>query len=458
MKFLAVARVLVANQIKAYRVHKFLVVFDLLIALSVLPIFLLPGSGEVVVELYRALTGVVSLRTLKVLLASVISAFVFLTSATRRGALVVVKEHYPILLHPVSLRDFLIGRIASEVFALLKLSLVTFAIFFSLSYISGGIFSAVLAFFVFIFGIAYLSAVATALSLLGLRYVLFALSVLSLVDAVTGNVTASYLAYVVIDTIHSCYTSPNLLPFIAMFFLSFLFLSLVSERVSVDVELIQYAPKREVRSERISGTLKKLFLEFRRSKVVYAPLFAIPSFFAGKVFASYLPRNLSDFAMMYSVIVAVSFMEFHAMREASTLWFYRVNSAVGEFAKSVVLKAFLSGAFALTPIFAFFLPLGLSLQTAFVSASLLAALSPFVALLSVRLVSRSRVSVRYSGMHESRAVEQSVTSLYFILFIVVASLLVALLSFAKQLAPIVLATIPAGVKVVEKYAEGVDVR
>ncbi len=458
MKFLTVARVLIANQIKAYRVHKFLVVFDLLIILSVMPIFLFSTSGEVVVELYRLLTSIVSLKTLKVLLASVISAIIFLTSAMRQERLVVVREHYPILIHPISLRDFLIGRVFAEVFVFLKLSFVTFALFYSLSHISGNLFSSILAFVVFVLGVVYLSAVATALSMLGLRYLLFALSVLSLADAFTGNVTASYLAYVVIDAIHSCYTSPNLLPFFVTFLLSFLFLSIVSEKVSVDVELIRYVPKKEVKSSKVGGTLKKVLLELTRSKVVYAPLFVVPSFFAGKFVGSYLPRSFSNIALFYTIIPVVSFMDFYAMQEATTLWFYRVNHAVGEFARGIILKTFLGGVLILSPLLAFFLPTGLNLQAIFVAVSLLAVLSPGVSLLAVKVASKSRPSVRFSGMHESRAVEQGIAALHFVLLLLVMSAVATLLMFSKKLVLLLLLSTPAGVKAVEKLAERVDVR
>ncbi|ADC65390.1 hypothetical protein Ferp_1236 [Ferroglobus placidus DSM 10642] len=458
MKFLSVARVLIVNQIKAYRVHKYLLVVDLLILLTFVPSMFLPFDKGVIVEVYKLVTSFVSLEELKRILSSITSALIFVGAARTQGRIIVFKEQYPVFLYPVSVRDFLLGRIVSEVFIFLKFSIPIFLPFYLLTYISGNLLSAILAYSLLFFGLAYISAVSSALKLLGLRSALIVLSLLSLIDLFTGRMTASLLFYVVVDAIHSCYTSLNLLPFALAFIFSFSLLVVVSGRVRVDVEIFHYLPKSNVRSERVEGILTKTLLELRRTKLIYAPLFAIFTFAAGKFIASSTSFKFPGFFVVYFALFVVSIMEFYALQEASVLWFYRINNSVGEFAKITLLKTFLSGMLVMLPVYAFFFPFVNSFGIVIPLVSLVASLSVVCSLLAVKISSKMRVSVKFVGMQESRAMAESAAIFYFFLILLVVSLFAAVLVFFGQFSFVTLLFPLFGLKILEKYAEEVDLR
>ncbi len=449
---LTVARVLLTNQIKAYRVHKFLIISDLLIYFGVLPILLYP---DVVVLIYRDLTSFVSVETLKIYFSSIASAFIFLSSAIREGKLVVSKEQYPILMHPIEIRDFILGRIISETTFFLKFSPPILAYFYALTHISGNVFSAILAFTIFVLGIIYLESLTKILSVFRLRIVLLILSALSAFDALTGNITASYLIYIVVDAIHSCYKSPNLVQFILVFTLSLSTLYIVSNR-RVDIELLHYTPKGRDESSELKGILDKTFVELKRMKIIYAPILAPISFIFGKTLSGVAQINVS--LMFVAIFSLIGFVEFCAMQEASALWLYRVNSAMGMFAKSIVLKSFLSSLLVFTPILAFFLPLGIDAYTILSIIFLLFFVSIVTSLVSIKIASNVRTSVKFVGMHESEMVGQNTAILYSIVIVVLIAPLAILLVISKLFALLILAIIPVSVKIVEKYAETVDVK
>lgn len=458
MKFLGVARVLIVNQLKAYRVHRHLIVLDLLILLGFAPFFLLLIDNKLVVEMYRMVTSLIPLEELKRYLSAVISALIFLDAARMRGKVITFKEHHSIFLYPVSVRDFLFGRILSEIFTFLKFSIPFLLMFYSLTYISGSLLSALLAYSLLLLGLAYLSAVSSALRLLGLKNALIALSLLSILDILTGKITASFLFYVVVDAIYSCYTSPNLLPFSVAFITSFTLLAVVSGKVQVDVEVLHQLLRSNVRSEYVEGILTKSILELKRTKLIYTPILAVFTFSIGKLIASYLPNPFPSFVLIYVVLPIASVMEYYAMQEAAVLWLYRVSNSVSEFARSIVLKTFLSGALTMFPILAFFAPLSVSLGVVILSVSFVAALSVVCSLVAVKLASEMRISVKFAGVPESRAVAESIGLFYFFVIFLTSTIFAALIVFFGHFALLAIFLPFLGVKIVEYYAEEVSLR
>ena len=456
MSFFGVARVLIVNQLKAYRVHKFLVISDLLVTLGVLPAIFI-GKGFVI-EFYETLTSYVSLESLKITLSSAISAIIFLSSARSRGRIIVFRDQYPIFLYPVSVSEFLLGRLLFEAFVLLRLSVPIFVFFYLLTYISGNISSAILAYVAFIIGLVYLSAISLSLKLIGMKSLLYLLTFVSVLDALTGKITASLLFYIVIDSVHSCYAHPNLTPIFLVFSASIALLLLLSSKANVDVEEFRVTFRFNVKSENVNGTLKKTLLELKRSKILYSILLIPPSFLAGIFVDRMISFEIPEFLAIYAALFVVSIMEYYAMQEVAALWLYRVTNSVEFFAKSVIAKTFLSGLLSISPLVTFSIPLLKSPYVAVLSLSFVAVLSTICSIVAIKMASKTKISLRFMGVAESRAAAETSSIILFVLTFFAALVFGILVFTLGYFAALLIATPLFGVRLVKKFAEEVDLR
>ncbi len=121
--FLKVAKVLILNQIKTYRVHKFVLFVDALFFLSSALIvvssfvaFSIPSFGNFMRFAYTTITSHVSIRTILIKTGAIFSAFLYVSAFLGQEFYLVSIDQYAILLHPVSFSDFVFGRVLSEAF------------------------------------------------------------------------------------------------------------------------------------------------------------------------------------------------------------------------------------------------------------------------------------------------------------------------------------------------------
>ncbi|NOY11356.1 MAG: hypothetical protein GXO67_04580, partial [Archaeoglobi archaeon] len=391
MRALRVAQILIYNQIRVYRFRKHTILTDALIILSALPVILSPSAGAVLVGgMLEYVNMTVGLERAKVIASSILMALILFNSALNSGKLVVSREHYAIFLHPVSVRDFIFGRLFASAFDFARFSLPLFAFLYALSKISGDTRSALLAFLITLIGSFYLSSISMLFTLLNKRTLTLALAFFSLLDIAAGMAVVSYLIYTFIDALQSCYSTPQLTQFIFFAIASFSLLFALSGRVWIDVEVISFSPKVEVRSSNSMSWGTKPVTELRRMKVHYIPLLAIPAYLIAEFITLYLPSGLPDYFALYFAIPAVSFMDFLARQESSTFWLYRSSDVVSEFAKVTILKAALGGYAVYLPSAAFVYPLVSDLIWIYVSTISLPFMSVICTVLALRDLSKPR--------------------------------------------------------------------
>ena len=476
MKFLTVAKVLIVNQLKSYRVHKFMLVFDVLLILSFLVVTIsaiislsIPHAGDSVRHVYSEITSYVSVRDLIIKISAGVSALLYLSALTGREVYAVTRDQYPILMHPVSFRDFIFGRIIAEAFAVAKFNVVWLWIFYCLTFVAGSVFSALLAFFVFIVGFAYLGLIMTLISLLK-RFELFkalclVLAGLSVLDFVRGTVTASTPIYVWIYAITGCYVNLyRLIPFVLSLVLSISVLMLISEYLTPEVEQV-YALRREkeVENVKVDNSLLKTFVELKRMKFWIFPFLAIVTYPAGIVMKSVIPKTLAEMLPFYVMFIMLSTVDHVILQEAGLLWIYRTCNAVKEFAKNVILKAVAVYFFLLVPALAFVLSIKFDLVVIVELVCIILLISSIQSVGAVLIASKSRFkTTRILGVYNTQSVAMNVQFLYMVAEMVVIGailLIVALFKFALVVLTIVsVLSLIVGIKTVERIALNVEVR
>lgn len=403
MRALRIAEVLIHSQIRLYRYQKHTILIDALIALSTLPIFIFPSVGAAFVEdALGYVNSTIGLETAKIVTSSILAALIFLNSAVSSGKLVVSRDHYTVFLYPIGLKDFVFGRLIASTFDFIRFSLPLFATLYSISNVAGGISSAFLAYFVILLGSLYLSALSTLFTLINKRALMFTLAILSLLDIVVGKAVISLFVYAFIDAIQSSYSNPRLIPFIPMVLAAFTLLAAVSDRVWIDVEKLDFTPRVKIQSSANVSWFTKPAIELRRMKALYLPLLSFPSYLVARILSSYIPSGLPDYFAIYLLIPVVSFMDFLARQESSTLWIYRTSNSVDVFSKNVILKTALGGFAAFLPCVAFLYPLVSDLRWIYVSALSLSFMSVVCSALAIRDLSKPEKSVRVIHMLNSR--------------------------------------------------------
>lgn len=476
MKFLTVAKVLIVNQLKSYRVHKFMLIFDALLILSFLAIILsiitslsFPHAGDFVRLVYSEITSYISIRDLIIKISAGLSALFYLSALTGREVYAVTREQYPILIHPVSFRDFIFGRIIAEAFVVAKFNVIWLWIFYGLTFIAGSVFSALLAFFVLIIGFMYLSIITTSISLLK-RFELFKalcliLTGLSALDFVRGTVTASAIIYVWIYAVTGCYVDlSRLIPFAFALTISIVVLSVILEYLTPEIEPIYALRKeRDVESVVVDNVLVKTFVELKRMMFWAVPLLAIVTYPAGILLRSVIPKTFAEMLPFYIMFILLNTVDRIVLQEAGLLWIYRTCNTVKEFAKNIISKAVVAYLCLLIPALAFVLPIKFDVVIVAELICVILLISSIQSIGAVLIASRSKFKVtKLLSTYSTQSVAMNIQFLYMVAemsIISVILLVVSLFKFALLILSIVsIASVVVGLKIVEKVASRVEVR
>ena len=476
MKFLTVAKVLILNQLKSYRVHKFILVFDaimitFLFIFVVLALMVLntPFASEFVRLLYSKITAYVSVGEIVIKLSAVLSALIYLPALFGRDIYRVTSEHYPILLHPVSFRDFLLGKTIADTFIFAKFNIAMIWIFYALTAIAGNAFSALLAFLVYVIGAIYLELLHTAIKLLKrfewFKALCLVLAVLSVLDFAKGYVTVSLPVYIWIHAIVSCYTNFNgIAPFILALMILIAVLSVLSERLTPEIEpILVLRDEKTVKSVNISKTITKTFVELKRMRLWITPFFAILAYPVGLMLKSLIPKTLTGALPFYIMFMLLGIVDHVVLQEASLIWFYRMCNAVKEFAKNVIFKAVAVYLCLLIPCLAFVLAIKPDLIVVAELIFLILLISAIQSVGATLTASKSRFKVtRLLGTYSTQSVAVHFQLLYMMAeMCIIAVILVIVTMFKFALVILAIASIVSlfvGLKVVEKVATNVEVR
>ncbi len=401
MRALRVAQVLAYSEMMRYRFRKSSVLTDLLILFSSLPAFAFPSASAHLIAGVIEHINTFGVENVKILVSSLIASLIFLISAVNSGRVVVSREQFAVFTYPVSLGDFLIGRLISSLLDFLRFSPPLLAALYSLSIVYGKPYTVFLAYTTILLGHIYLSAISTTLTMLGIRTAMVSIAFLSLFDIALGRPVISYFTYVFVDALHSTLTSPRLTLPALLSAISVILMAVVSERVRVDIESPDFTPRVKVRSEKDMRWTKKPLVELWRMKVLYIPLLAVPSYLTSRLISPHIPSGLPDYFAAYLLFPIMSFMSYLSWHDSSSLWFYRVSNSVDVFARTAVLKNSLGGFSLLIPCAAFLIPITsdpMWIYTSFLSIPFIASAT---AVLAIRDFPKVRKSVRLAHMPEN---------------------------------------------------------
>jgi len=470
LKFLTVAKVLIANQIRIYRSNKVVAIANaVMLITSTIGIFILAGvvfspvGKNFVLTFYKTLTGYVTVDDFVLYVSSVVSALIF-AGGVKSDRITVNKSKYPILYHPISLRDFLIGSIISETFIAFIFSVPYVLMFYALTLIAGNTLSAVLAWIVLILGLTYCLVIYESIVLINdltrckLKPLWIALATLSLFDAFTKKVTVSIVYHVVLGSIVNCYRDFNVLPFFVAFALSLLLLSVLSGFANPDFELITFTRgEKEARVGNIKGVFSKAILEFRRMGL-FKLLIAMPLLFVlGNILKDHVPSYFSDFIPIYVSLFVLSLSDVIALQEAGMLWFYRIHNAVGDYVISMLIRSIIFYIVIVSLSFSFVIPMGVDLTTVLVVFSLLMFFSGVQALITTFQAPKIKFkTLKFLGMYESDLSSHTMRFVYTLIETIILMFVAVAVTINKLLAltfPVIwFVTIP----IIKRVAKDLD--
>ncbi len=458
--FLRVARILIANQIKAYRVHKFILFFDSLllllsafIVISAFMAFRIPSFAEFIKTVYTTITSYISIRELIIKTSAAISALFYLSVLFGQDFFIVSRDQYPILIHPVSFTDFTFGKILSETFILLRFNYVILAALYGLTYIAGNRFSALAAFGVYVLGIVYISALSNLILLLKrfklVKILSATLLLLSIYDLAKNTVTASYPIYVLLNAIVGCYTNyARTFPFFIAFFVSIALLYYSTVKFEPEFEM-KFAIKKEKRftSLKVRNPISKTFVELYRMKIIYVLFLSAIAYPLGFILKSLIP-NFMRVLLSFLPICVMAFsglVEYVLRQEAEMIWLYKVTNSTRQMALNMITKGYVAYFTMLLPLILLTLPIKAS-YLALSAASLVIVIVPIQSIGAVAVSKKVKFkSVRMSGMHSSYAIYSSVNMLYLILEVLLITTLVILALTIKNPVIIVVPSVIAAV-------------